>query len=436
MSDLELQTEAAWLQADAKHVWHPFTQMQNAAVPIPVESAEGSIIRDVNGREIIDAVSSWWVNIHGHCHPKLIDAVHQQASKLEHVIFAGFTHEPAARLCEELSKVTPGDINHFFFSDNGSTAVEVGIKMALQYWYNLGERKTRILAFEHAYHGDTFGSMSVSGRSSFSEPFFDHLFDVDFISAPTPEDAEESLQQLKAFLNNSDQYACIVYEPLIQGAGGMRMMDAEILRELLSLCQQHGILLVADEVMTGFGRTVEYFASDRVGVAPDVMAMSKGLTGGMLPMGLTGCNPKVYNAFLSADHSRTFWHGHSYTANPTTCALARASLEILTSEDSWADRRRIESRHAEFLKELQVHPFASKSRQWGTIIAFDLNLGTDSYFSNYRDQIYQFFLDRNLLMRPLGNTIYILPPYCTSDEQLDEIYAAIRVLLEEVKDWK
>lgn len=415
-------------QRDKAVIWHPFTQMQTAPLPIPIVRGEGPLLFAEDGRTFIDAISSWWVNLHGHAHPYIAEKVSEQLRTLEHVIFAGFTHRPAVELAERLLPILPGNQAKVFYSDNGSTAVEVALKMAFQYWHNLGRPRTRVIALEDAYHGDTFGAMAVGGRSPFTEPFVPFLFDVDYIPAPVPGRESESLEKLRALLD--ENVAAFIAEPLVQGAGGMVMYEPEALDALIREARSAGALIIADEVMTGFGRTGRLFASHYLTEKPDLMCLSKGLTGGTMALGVTTCTSVIYEAFLSESKFKTLFHGHSFTANPLACAAALASLDLTLSEETGANIRRISDRHAAFADALRQSPVVRNVRQRGTILAFDLHTGElTSYFNNIRDVAYQFLLDRGILMRPLGNVLYILPPYCITDTQLAEVYGGVRELL-------
>jgi len=412
-------------ERDQKVVWHPFTQMLNADSPIPIISGEGAYLTDDTGKQYIDAVSSWWVNLHGHSHPYIIKKMMSQLLKLEHVIFAGFTHEPAVLYAEMLLSVLPPNQARVFYSDNGSTAVEVALKMALQYWYNQGKAKTKIIALNHSYHGDTFGSMSVSARSTFTAPYNELLFQVEFIDIPVTRE-----EQVIFEAQLDDSVAAFIFEPLIQGSGGMHMYEPETLNQMLEICRKKGILTIADEVMTGFGRTGKLFAVDHLIQKPDIICLSKGITGGTMPMGATTCTASIYDAFLSDDKGKTFFHGHSYTANPLACSAAIASLELLLKRSSQQNISIISQKHAAFAQEISGHPKVSNLRHLGTIIAFDWNTGEQtSYFHDLRNKIYHFFLEKGILLRPLGNVIYIMPPYCVSIEDLDYIYEKIQEAL-------
>ncbi|MGB1248658.1 MAG: adenosylmethionine--8-amino-7-oxononanoate transaminase [Chitinophagales bacterium] len=410
-------------------VWHPFTQMKTAAQPIAITKGKGTLLYTEEGEEIIDAISSWWTTIHGHAHPYIAEKIKEQADTLEHVIFAGFTHEPAVRLSERLLEKLPDNQSKTFFSDNGSTSVEVGIKMAFQYWYNLGEEKTKIIAFKQAYHGDTFGAMSVGNRSDFSKPFAPFLFDVAFVESPAL-DFDKCLEQISNHVKNED-VAAIIFEPLVQGSCGMLMYSPEQLEQIMQLCKLHNVLVIADEVMTGFYRTGKFFATDHCTTNPDIFCLSKGLTGGVMAMSITTCTQEIYNAFLSDKlMEKTFFHGHSFTANPIACATANASLDLIEQEETQAQIAMIVERHQLFAEKLRTYDCIENIRQQGTIVAFDIiDKSTAGYGSSIRDKIYYFFLEKGILLRPLGNTVYILPPYCISKEQLDIVYSAIEELL-------
>ena len=365
---------------------------------------------DMDGREIIDAISSWWVTLHGHAQPDIAEAIARQAKTLEQVIFAGFTHEPAAELATALAERLPKGLTRVFFSDNGSTAVEVAIKIALQYWQNRGAPRTKIAALEHAYHGDTFGAMSASARGLFTDPYGSHLFEV--LRVP-PEDI-------------TDKLAAVIVEPLLQGAGGMRMWSEATLRAIREKTAKHGVLLIADEVLTGFGRTGPLFACERAGIVPDVICLSKGLTGGFLPLGATAVREEIFEAFLSSERRHTLFHGHSFTANPIACAAARVSLALLNDESA-ARRAAIEAAHRRHLARLAAHPWVTEPRVLGTVAAF--NLGGEGYLNPVGADLSRFALERGVLLRPLGDVVYVLPPYCTTDAQLDQIYGVITEFL-------
>ncbi len=407
---------------DAAVIWHPFTQHQIEPISIPIASGKGAHLFDTDGKKYIDAISSWWVNTHGHGHPYLAEKIYEQALQLEQVIFAGFTHEPAVQLSERLLAHLPANFERVFFSDNGSTAVEVAIKMALQFYHNQGNTKRRkILAFQDAYHGDTFGAMSLGAPSSFNAPFQDMLFEVEFL--PSPQDTDACIAAMSAA---DESYAAFIFEPLIQGAGGMKMYEASTLDTLIQIAREKGILCIADEIMTGFGRTGKWFAMDYLAQKPDIVCFSKGLTGGMMAMGLTLCSEQIFQSFLSDDRRKMMFHSHSFTANPLACAAANASLDLMEKEETWESIARVESRHHEFAATITEHPILKNVRIHGTILAMEVETGeADGYLHSLRDDIYQYFLKEGILMRPLGNTIYILAPYCIEDEDLAYIYGKI-----------
>ena len=412
-------------QRDQSIIWHPYTQMKAAALPIAIVRGEGALLFDENGKEYMDAVASWWVNLHGHAHPYIAKKVASQLQTLEHVIFAGFTHQPAVELAEGLLKILPEGQSKVFYSDNGSTAVEVALKMAIQYWANIGTPKKKIIAFRDSYHGDTFGAMAVSSRSAFTAPFWSYLFDVAFIDVPTPGNEAETIKQLEELAITED-VAAFIYEPLVLGTAGMVMYSPEVLDKLMQICQQHEILTIADEVMTGFGRTGKLFASHYMQYKPDMVCLSKGLTGGTMALGVTTCNYKIYNAFLADDKSKTLFHGHSYTANPVACAAGIASLELTISQETQPNLDRIATKHQAFAEELKQLAGIQEVRQQGTILAIEFADERTSYFSNLRDTLYNYALEQGVILRPLGNIIYIIPPYCITNKQLNKVYQTIK----------
>lgn len=415
-------------------VWHPFTQMKLAPSPIHIDRAKNCTLFAKDGKTYIDAISSWWVNIHGHSNEFIAKAIAEQASKLEHVIFAGFTHSPAITLAENLIQILPKGFAKIFFSDDGSTSVEVAIKMALQFWHNQGiSHKTKIIAFENAYHGDTFGAMSVGERSAFNAPFQNHLFGVNFIPTPNHENISSVKKQLNE-LTKSGKVAAFIFEPLVQGSGGMLMHKAEHLDELITIAKQNDVLCIADEVMTGFGRTGKIFAINHLKNIPELICLSKGITGGFLPLGVTACTQRIYDAFHSTEVTKTFFHGHSYTANPLACAAANASLKILLSEECQSQIKKIATSHSKFAGKIKNDSAVKQVRQTGTIIAIELQTEENtSYFNSIRNQVYQFCLDEGVLLRPLGNVIYIMPPYCITEIELEKVYGVILKVIDKVK---
>jgi adenosylmethionine-8-amino-7-oxononanoate aminotransferase len=414
-------------ERDARVIWHPYTQMKNAQLPVAIVRGEGVYLYDEQGKRYIDAVSSWWVNLHGHAHPYIARKVAEQLNTLEHVIFAGFTHRPAVELAEKLLQILPGNPSRIFYTDNGSTAVEVALKMAIQYWHNQGRQKHTFIAFEQAYHGDTFGSMSISARSAFTAPFDPLLFEVISIPVPQAGREEESLKALEdAIQEHGENIAAFIFEPLVLGTGGMLMYEPSALDALLERCRQHHILSIADEVMTGFGRTGRLFACDHLSQPPDIICLSKGITGGTMALGVTSCTEAVYEAFLSDDKLKTLFHGHSYTANPVACAASLASYDLITSRETGEAISRIHAQHRRFAEKLAACQGVKNIRLQGTILAFDVRQEEGvSYFHPVRDELYAYFLKDGVILRPLGNTLYIMPPYCISDEDLNIIYGLI-----------
>lgn len=419
---------------DKANIWHPFTPLKGAPEPILVNRAEGIYLHTHDGRKIIDAISSWWVNLHGHAHPKIAKAIAEQAAKLEHVIFAGFTHEPAIQLSEKLLKILPYGFSKIFFSDNGSTAVEVAIKIAMQYWHINGIDRKKIIAIEGAYHGDTFGSMSVGDRGIFTNPFLPYLFHVDFIDFPTIEKENIVWDQFKTLVDEGN-VGIFIYEPLIQAAGGMRMYSAQFLDRLIAYARTKGVICIADEVFTGFGRTGKLLASDYLTNPPDLVTLSKGLTGGTLPLGATAVCSKVVSAFQSPDLSKTFFHGHSFTANPIACAAANESMELLLSDPCQENIQIITFHQKKFADELIDYTAIREVRTLGTILAIELITPTQSSYTNeLRKKIYEYFLARNILLRPLGNTFYIVAPYCITPQELSFVHEVIINFLKEITE--
>lgn len=421
----------SWLERDRESIWHPFTQLVNGFEHIMVEKAEGMYLYTSDGRKIMDAISSWWVNLHGHSHPKIAEAVANQAQNLEHVIFAGFTHSPAIELAEKLLSILPDNQSKIFYSDNGSTANEVALKMAFQYWYNKGdEQRKKVIAFDGAYHGDTFGAMSVGDRGPFSAPFSPFLFDVEFLPMPTEENNEVLIQKFNQLVG-SGEVAAFIFEPLVLGSAGMKMYSAELLDKLIKSAQQNEVICIADEVFTGFGRTGKYFASDYLENKPDIFCLSKGLTGGTMALGVTSCTSEIMEAYRSTDIMKTFFHGHSFTANPIACAASIASFDLLVGEETQSQIAKISQWQNDFNKKIAKHSKVRNSRVLGTIFALELKTDSDtSYVNEVRHKLYPFFLERDILLRPLGNVIYILPPYIIKKEEIELAYQAVEEMLE------
>jgi adenosylmethionine---8-amino-7-oxononanoate aminotransferase len=421
-------------ERDAKVIWHPYTQHQNLDFPIPIVKGTGALLFDESGNSYIDAISSWWVNIHGHANPYIADKIYNQALALDQVIFTNFTHEPAVQLAERLISILPGKPAKIFYSDNGSTAVEVALKMAIQFWINKGVTgRNKILAFEHAYHGDTFGAMSVSGRGLFTSAFRDLLFNVEYIETPD----EGNLEDIKSFIrSHQENIAAFIYEPLLQAAGGMRMYEAKHMDQLLEFVRSQDILCIADEVLTGFGRTGTLFACESLHNTADIICLSKGLTGGFMALGATACSQAVFDAFLSNDRTKTFFHGHSFTANPLACTAGLASLDLLLEKSCLDQIQEIQNQHEQFVKN-ELSNIAGNIffsiRTMGTILAFELNTGVSEYTNRVGIEIMKKALSSGIYLRPLGNTVYVMPPYCISNEQLRKIYDFILSIPESLK---
>ncbi len=407
-------------------VWHPFTQAALAAPEIKIARGKGAYLYTDDDREILDAISSWWVNLHGHAHPTIAKAIAEQAEKLDQVIFAGFTHEPAERLARALLALAREGLAHVFFSDSGSTAVEVAIKMAVGCWHNRGKPRSRVIALEHAYHGDMFGAMAVGERGIFNAAYERMLFDVAFLPFPQKGAEARTIDTLTALLRDgADSYAALRLEPLVLGAGGRKMYGPEILREIAALCRRHNVFLIADEVMTGFGRTGTMFACEQAGITPDLMCLSKGLTGGVLPMGATLANGEIYDAFYAKDRTKTFFHSTSYTGNAIACAAALANLDIFTREDVKARIACIADGHKSRLERFCGKPEIAEARQCGTIAALELTAKDSGYLASLGPKLNAFYLEKNVLLRPLGNVVYVMPPYCAGEAELDRIYDVI-----------
>lgn len=413
-------------------IWHPYTAQKYAGYPIPIVKGEGAYLVAENGNRYLDCISSWWVTLHGHGHPYIAQKIYEQALQLEQVIFAGFTHEPAVHLAERLLPILPGEFSKVFYSDNGSTAVEVALKMALQFWWNKGEtNRTRIFAFRNAYHGDTFGAMSVSGRSIFNAAFEEQLFEVVYLDIPTMSNFEQNKEIIDRF---GTEAACFIYEPLLQGAGGMNMYSARAMDELLQEIRSKEIICIADEVLTGFYRTGTLFAGETISVKADIICLSKGLTGGTMAMGITACTKQIHEAYITDDRTKTFFHGHSFTANPISCAAALASLDLLEAKACLSQITLICSKHKQFENDLRMaglpHGFVQNIRILGTIIAFEVNSSNNDYLNQSAAAITSAAMEQSIFLRPLGNTIYLMPPYCISEEQLDRVY---KILLDVLK---
>lgn len=412
-------------EKDKQHVWHPFTQAKTALPPLVIKRAEGVWLFSEDGKKYMDVNSSWWTNIHGHGNKYIADKIREQFLELDHVIFAGVTHPKAVELSERILQLLNGDFQKVFFSDNGSTSVEVAIKMVYQYWFNKGISKKRFLAIEGAYHGDTFGAMSVGQRGNFNQPFEHLFFDVDFISFPTSENQEEVLKTIDS-LFQTGEFAGFIFEPLIQGAAGMRIYSSDFLNKAIELAKKHQVLTIADEVMTGFYRTGTAFAIHQIEEKPDIICLSKGLTGGVLPLGLTISTNGIYDAFLADETAKALLHGHSFTGNALACASSCASLDLLLADETLNSVERITRSHQKFVLEQKSNPSFESINSVGTILSVSLKTDEgNSYFQQIRDRAYQYFLAHGFLIRPLGNVVFVNPPYCITDMELESVYKVI-----------
>jgi adenosylmethionine-8-amino-7-oxononanoate aminotransferase len=417
-------------ERDGQYLWHPYTQHKTSKPPIAIVKGEGALLWDDSNKEYIDAIASWWVNPFGHSNRFIADAIYKQLTTLEHVLFGGFTHEPAVVLSEKLIEILPKNQKKIFFSDNGSTAVEVAIKVALQYFFNKGEKKTTIIAFENAFHGDTFAAMAASGISFYTQAFEGMFIDIVRIPVPIKGHEEISFQALsKAIKNNS--CAGFIFEPLVQGAAGMVMYEPEALGKLIEICQENRVLTIADEVMTGFGKTGKTFACDYLQTQTDMMCLSKALTGGTIPMAITTFTQDLFDAFYNDDINKALFHGHTFTANPTGCAAALASLELLQTDEMQTNISRVNVHHLAFQKRIENHPKVTTTRVLGVIFALEIKTENQaSYYGALRNKLYDFFIENGVILRPVGNIVYILPPYIITDSQLQKIYNVVESALE------
>ncbi|GGE90559.1 adenosylmethionine--8-amino-7-oxononanoate transaminase [Sphingomonas prati] len=413
-------------------VWHPFTQ-HGLGAPIPkVVRTEGAALHTADGRRVVDAISSWWVTTHGHSHPRIMAAIAEQAATMDQIIFAGWTHEPAEQLARDLVAIMPPELAHVFYSDSGSTAVEVALKMALGYWANIGAPRHRILMLEHSYHGDTIGTMSVGARGVFNRPYAPLLFDVGTVPFPEPGHEQATLDALDTLCGGADPAAAFIVEPLVLGAGGMKMYPPALLAEMRSICARHGTLFIADEIMTGWGRTGTLLACEQAGIVPDILCLSKGLTGGAVPLAVTMATREIFDAHLSDDRARMFFHSSSYTANPIACAAAVANLAIWRDEPVRARIADLGTRQQAQLDRIAAHPLVRTPRRLGTIAAFEIAPARDTigYLSAIGPALMAHAGTRDVLLRPLGDTVYVMPPYCIDDADLDAVYGAVASFLE------
>ena len=417
-------------EKDQKYLWHAYTQHKTSDAPIAITKGKDALLWDEKGNTYIDAIASWWVNPYGHSNERLAKKAYEQLTSLEHVLFGGFTHQPACDLAETLLKILPKNQSKIFFSDNGSTALEVAGKIALQYYYNQGEKRTTFIAFEEAFHGDTFAAMAVSGISLYTTAFQGQLLDVVRIPIPEKGKEKECKERLEEVLS---QYNCagFIFEPLVLGAAGMRMYAPEVLDELIQICRKHKVLTIADEVMTGFGKTGKNFACDYLKEMPDMICLSKALTGGTIPLSVTSTTEAIYDAFYSDDISKALFHGHTFMANPTGCAIALESLKILQEAPMQANLKRIHAKHQAFASKMDKHPKVARTRTLGVIFALDLEVpNTGEYYGSIRNELYKYYISHGVILRPVYHTIYVLPPYIITDEQLDKVYHIIEESIE------
>ena len=413
-------------------LWHPYTQHKTAPQPIEIARGEGALLWDKDGKQYIDAIASWWVNPFGHSNRYIADAIYKQLTTLEHVLFGGFTHQPAQLLAERLLQILPSNQKKLFFSDNGSTAVEVALKAALQYFYNKGEKRTKIIALENGFHGDTFAAMAASGISFFTEAFRGSMIEVSRIPAPVAGREQESLEALNSLLVTGE-YAAFIFEPLVQGAAGMVMYEPAPLDALMAACRAQGVFTIADEVMTGFGKTGRNFACNYLTEQPDMMCLSKALTGGTIPMAITTFTQQIFDGFYDDDVNKALFHGHTFTANPTGCAAANAALDLLLTPEMQENIERVNARHMAFMEEIIQHPRVRTARVLGVIFALEIEReGEEAYYGGFRNRLYDFFMANGVVMRPVGNIVYILPPYIITDAQLERVYLLIKEALAEV----
>ena len=419
-------------QRDKKHNWHPYTQHKTAPDFPAIVKGKDALLWDENGKEYIDAIASWWVNPFGHSNPIIADAIYNQLTTLEHVLFGGFTHNKAVELSEKLIEILPSNQQKIFYSDNGSTAVEVAIKVALQFNYNKGIKKTKIIAFEDAFHGDTFGAMAASGISFFTEAFKGSLLEVVRIPVPTIGNEEKSIEALKNLVA-ANEFAAFIFEPLVLGAAGMVMYQTEILDKLITICNQNNVFTIADEVMTGFGKTGKTFACDYLQNKPDMMCLSKALTGGTIPMAITTFTQEIFDGFYDDDTNKALFHGHTFTANPTGCAAALASINLLQTNEMQINIQVINESHLAFENKIKNHRKVKTTRVLGVIFALEIKTNSEeSYYGTMRNKLYNFFIENGIILRPVGNIVYILPPYVITKQQLKKVYQTIEKALETI----
>jgi len=415
-------------ERDKKHLWHPLTQHKLGKEHLVIAKAKEALLFDEDGKSYIDGIASWYTCMYGHSHPEIIEAIKQQLGVLDQVVFSGFTHEPAVKMSEALMEILPDNQQKIFFSDNGSTSVDVAIKMALQFHFNQGRKRTKVLALENGFHGDTFGAMSVSGLSVYNGPFEEFFIDVDRIPVPTEENIETVKTRFKDFIK-TENIAALIYEPLVQRAAAMKMYDGQFLNEILKIAKAEGVICIADEVMTGFGKTGTNFASDQIDTKPDIICLAKSLTAGIAPMALTTCTQEIFDAFYADEIIKGFFHGHTYSANPLACTAALAAMNLLKSAEFQDHISRIHQAHLDFQIKIKTHVKVKATRVTGVIFALDLNIEMERY-GNLRDKLFNHFMEQGVFLRPLGNTIYILTPFVVTNTQLEKIYKSIEQALE------
>lgn len=413
------------LARDARSVWHPFTQHGIPSRLLTASRAEGCYIYDADSNRYTDLISSWWVSIHGHSHPAVVEAVCQQAATLDHVLFAGATHEPAVRLAEVLLEMAGMADGKVFYSDDGSTAVEVAIKMALQFHTNTGSPRQRIIAFSGGYHGDTFGAMTLGRSSHFFDHFPTNALDVQFLDVPEIWDGHNDENADNAAIARFEEMVCdgncaaVIFEPLVQGASGMKFHSARLLQGVVDAAKRHGVLVIADEIMTGFRRTGKIFATDWLDTPVDILCLSKGLSGGMLPLAATLAQGYIYDAFLGETFDRALAHGHSYTGNPIACAGALASMRLVNDTQTAAACDNLTATlRREFLPLGERFDQLEHARVIGGIAAIDIVPGRVEYGSSVSRAMQEFYLDRGLVLRPVGRTIYLMPPYHIDEKEI------------------
>ncbi len=417
-------------ERDSSYIWHPFDQMKGADI-LPIVRGEGGYLFDENGKKYLDGFSSWWVNAHGHANPYLAEKINDQMLQLEHVAFGGFTHPQAVNLAERIIKLTPENFKKVFFSDNGSTANEVALKMSIQYWNNLKKPKERFIAFEGAYHGDTFGSMCLTARGGFNEPFERFMFDVDFIPLPDGSNNKEVISSFKKLIQK-DNVSAFIFEPIVQGASGMNIYSSEVLSELISIANKANVITIADEVFTGFGRTGTWFAIDQLTSKPDIICLSKALTGGFLPLGLTVVSQKIFDGFYSDEPKHTFLHGHSYTGSPLCCAAANASLDLMSKDVFWEHVDSLSKRMSYNVQKIKKLDGVRNARSIGLVGAVEIDSGgKSSYFNTSGKLVYKKLLKKGLILRPLGNVFGFVPPHCITEDELDWMFDQLKLVIEE-----